>query len=151
MLEHLFREVWFIALVVNVCLVCRIASVTFLPLCVRQVLRSAADWSAGIKYHEESIHAAYIQVIAKSKHYIYIEVRRQPDTSRKWVWAFLMDWFSPTWLFSRSEPVLHQLCREQAGLQQDRRRHHREDHQSAQVRAFNDLLDSCRLSERRLR
>uniref|UniRef100_A0A3Q3ABY4 Phospholipase n=1 Tax=Kryptolebias marmoratus TaxID=37003 RepID=A0A3Q3ABY4_KRYMA len=37
------------------------------------VLRSAADWSAGIKYHEESIHNAYIQVIAKSKHYIYIE------------------------------------------------------------------------------
>uniref|UniRef100_A0A8D3C1V7 Phospholipase n=1 Tax=Scophthalmus maximus TaxID=52904 RepID=A0A8D3C1V7_SCOMX len=38
-----------------------------------QVLRSSADWSAGIKYHEESIHSAYIQVIAKSKHYIYIE------------------------------------------------------------------------------
>ncbi|XP_028293919.1 phospholipase D1a isoform X2 [Gouania willdenowi] len=38
-----------------------------------QVLRSAADWSAGIKYHEESIHSAYVQVIAKSKHYIYIE------------------------------------------------------------------------------
>ncbi|TMS21220.1 Phospholipase D1 [Larimichthys crocea] len=38
-----------------------------------QVLRSSADWSAGIKYHEESIHNAYIQVIAKSKHYIYIE------------------------------------------------------------------------------
>uniref|UniRef100_A0A7N6B374 Phospholipase n=1 Tax=Anabas testudineus TaxID=64144 RepID=A0A7N6B374_ANATE len=37
------------------------------------VLRSVADWSAGIKYHEESIHNAYIQVIAKSKHYIYIE------------------------------------------------------------------------------
>uniref|UniRef100_A0A3Q2ZEV3 Phospholipase n=1 Tax=Hippocampus comes TaxID=109280 RepID=A0A3Q2ZEV3_HIPCM len=46
------------------------------PDCVHakvQVLRSAADWSAGIKYHEESIHNAYIQVIAKSKHYIYIE------------------------------------------------------------------------------
>uniref|UniRef100_H3CMG2 Phospholipase n=1 Tax=Tetraodon nigroviridis TaxID=99883 RepID=H3CMG2_TETNG len=46
------------------------------PECVSarvQVLRSAADWSAGIKYHEESIHNAYIQVIAKSKHYIYIE------------------------------------------------------------------------------
>ncbi|KAF7700455.1 hypothetical protein HF521_003413 [Silurus meridionalis] len=38
-----------------------------------KVLRSAADWSAGIKYHEESIHNAYIQVIAKSKHFIYIE------------------------------------------------------------------------------
>ncbi|KAF4086491.1 hypothetical protein AMELA_G00107050 [Ameiurus melas] len=46
------------------------------PNCVNtrvQVLRSAADWSAGIKYHEESIHSAYIQVIAKSKHFIYIE------------------------------------------------------------------------------
>lgn len=41
-----------------------------------KVLRSAADWSAGIKYHEESIHNAYIQVIAKSKHYIYIEVNQ---------------------------------------------------------------------------
>lgn len=61
--------------------VCRIAAVTFLPLCVRQVLRSAADWSAGIKYHEESIHNAYIQVIAKSRHYIYIEVRRLPAPS----------------------------------------------------------------------
>ncbi|KAI6051112.1 phospholipase D1 isoform X1 [Marmota monax] len=38
-----------------------------------QLLRSAADWSAGIKYHEESIHAAYIYVIENSKHYIYIE------------------------------------------------------------------------------
>uniref|UniRef100_A0A8C4I580 Phospholipase n=1 Tax=Dicentrarchus labrax TaxID=13489 RepID=A0A8C4I580_DICLA len=46
------------------------------PDCVNakvQVLRSVADWSAGIKYHEESIHNAYIQVIVKSKHYIYIE------------------------------------------------------------------------------
>ncbi|XP_041966255.1 phospholipase D1a isoform X2 [Alosa sapidissima] len=46
------------------------------PECVQtkvQVLRSAADWSAGIKYHEESIHNAYLQVIAKSKHFIYIE------------------------------------------------------------------------------
>ncbi|GAB5576663.1 phospholipase D1 isoform X2 [Prionailurus iriomotensis] len=38
-----------------------------------QLLRSAADWSAGIKYHEESIHTAYIHVIENSKHYIYIE------------------------------------------------------------------------------
>lgn len=44
-------------------------------VCVCKVLRSSADWSAGIKYHEESIHNAYIQVIAKSKHYIYIEVQ----------------------------------------------------------------------------
>lgn len=39
-----------------------------------QLLRSAADWSAGIKYHEESIHTAYVHVIENSKHYIYIEV-----------------------------------------------------------------------------
>ncbi|XP_073482328.1 phospholipase D1 isoform X2 [Aquarana catesbeiana] len=38
-----------------------------------QVIRSAADWSAGIKYHEESIHNAYIHVIENSKHYVYIE------------------------------------------------------------------------------
>ncbi|XP_044107729.1 phospholipase D1 isoform X3 [Neovison vison] len=38
-----------------------------------QLLRSAADWSAGIKYHEESIHAAYVHVIENSKHFIYIE------------------------------------------------------------------------------
>nr|XP_048308598.1 phospholipase D1 isoform X2 [Myodes glareolus] len=38
-----------------------------------QLLRSAADWSAGIKHHEESIHAAYTYVIENSKHYIYIE------------------------------------------------------------------------------
>nr|XP_014427861.1 phospholipase D1 [Pelodiscus sinensis] len=38
-----------------------------------QVLSSAADWSAGIKYHEESIHNAYVSVIENSKHYIYIE------------------------------------------------------------------------------
>ncbi|RXN17116.1 phospholipase D1-like isoform X1 [Labeo rohita] len=38
-----------------------------------QVLRSASDWSAGIKYHEESIHAAYVNAIENSEHYIYIE------------------------------------------------------------------------------
>uniref|UniRef100_A0A7N5KCZ6 Phospholipase n=1 Tax=Ailuropoda melanoleuca TaxID=9646 RepID=A0A7N5KCZ6_AILME len=38
-----------------------------------QLLRSAADWSAGIKYHEESIHTAYVHVIENSKHYVYIE------------------------------------------------------------------------------
>ncbi|XP_007517979.1 phospholipase D1 isoform X2 [Erinaceus europaeus] len=38
-----------------------------------QLLRSATDWSAGIKYHEESIHTAYVSVIENSKHYIYIE------------------------------------------------------------------------------
>lgn len=38
-----------------------------------QVLRSASDWSAGIKYHEESIHTAYVNAIEHSQHYIYIE------------------------------------------------------------------------------
>uniref|UniRef100_A0A8C1YVE2 phospholipase D n=1 Tax=Cyprinus carpio TaxID=7962 RepID=A0A8C1YVE2_CYPCA len=38
-----------------------------------QVLRSASDWSAGIKYHEESIHTAYVNAIENSEHYIYIE------------------------------------------------------------------------------
>ncbi|XP_075905242.1 phospholipase D1 [Nelusetta ayraudi] len=38
-----------------------------------QILRSACDWSAGIKYHEESIHNAYVEVIKNSRHYIYIE------------------------------------------------------------------------------
>ncbi|XP_040926409.1 phospholipase D1 isoform X2 [Betta splendens] len=38
-----------------------------------QILRSASDWSAGIKYHEESIHEAYVHVIQSSQHFIYIE------------------------------------------------------------------------------
>ncbi|KAM9712896.1 phospholipase D1 isoform 1-T1 [Menidia menidia] len=38
-----------------------------------QILRSASDWSAGIKYHEESIHNAYVETIKNSKHFIYIE------------------------------------------------------------------------------
>ncbi|XP_044031994.1 phospholipase D1 [Siniperca chuatsi] len=38
-----------------------------------QILRSASDWSAGIKYHEESIHNAYVHTIQNSQHYIYIE------------------------------------------------------------------------------
>ncbi|KAM4718628.1 LOW QUALITY PROTEIN: phospholipase D1 [Anableps anableps] len=38
-----------------------------------QVLRSASDWSAGIKYHEESIHNAYVHAIENSQHFIYIE------------------------------------------------------------------------------
>uniref|UniRef100_A0A665WBT7 Phospholipase n=1 Tax=Echeneis naucrates TaxID=173247 RepID=A0A665WBT7_ECHNA len=38
-----------------------------------QILRSASDWSAGIKYHEESIHNAYIHAIKNSQHFIYIE------------------------------------------------------------------------------
>uniref|UniRef100_A0AAQ6A7G0 Phospholipase n=1 Tax=Amphiprion ocellaris TaxID=80972 RepID=A0AAQ6A7G0_AMPOC len=37
------------------------------------ILRSASDWSAGIKYHEESIHNAYVHTIQNSQHFIYIE------------------------------------------------------------------------------
>ncbi|XP_068603963.1 phospholipase D1-like [Brachionichthys hirsutus] len=46
------------------------------PNCINanvQILRSASDWSAGIKYQEESIHNAYVHVIQNSKHFIYIE------------------------------------------------------------------------------
>ncbi|PWA25089.1 hypothetical protein CCH79_00019081 [Gambusia affinis] len=38
-----------------------------------QVLRSASDWSAGIKYHEDSIHSAYVHAIENSQHFVYIE------------------------------------------------------------------------------
>ncbi|XP_034562720.1 phospholipase D1 [Notolabrus celidotus] len=38
-----------------------------------QILRSACDWSAGIKYHEESIHNAYVHTIQNSQHFVYIE------------------------------------------------------------------------------
>ncbi|XP_072234497.1 phospholipase D1 isoform X2 [Leuresthes tenuis] len=46
------------------------------PNCINakvQILRSASDWSAGIKYHEESIHNAYVDTIKNSQHFIYIE------------------------------------------------------------------------------
>ncbi|XP_041824546.1 phospholipase D1 [Melanotaenia boesemani] len=46
------------------------------PNCITakvQILRSASDWSAGIKYHEESIHNAYVRTIENSQHFIYIE------------------------------------------------------------------------------
>ncbi|XP_071760505.1 phospholipase D1 isoform X1 [Centroberyx gerrardi] len=38
-----------------------------------QILRSSSDWSAGIKYHEESIHNAYVHAIKNSQHFVYIE------------------------------------------------------------------------------
>ncbi|XP_074643651.1 phospholipase D1-like [Tubulanus polymorphus] len=41
--------------------------------CNCQVLRSASDWSAGIKYAEHSIQNAYIHCIENAQHYIYIE------------------------------------------------------------------------------
>lgn len=50
-----------------------VSSVCSFLIAALQLLRSAADWSAGIKYHEASIHTAYVNVIENSKHYIYIE------------------------------------------------------------------------------
>lgn len=41
-----------------------------------QVLRSAANWSAGFiesDTYEQSIHEAYVETITKAQHYIYIE------------------------------------------------------------------------------
>ncbi|XP_075727869.1 phospholipase D isoform X1 [Rhipicephalus microplus] len=38
-----------------------------------QILRSASNWSTGIKAVESSIHSAYIDNIVNAKHYIYIE------------------------------------------------------------------------------
>ena len=41
--------------------------------CECQVLRSAAEWSAGINKVETSILEAYKSLIANAKYYIYIE------------------------------------------------------------------------------
>nr|XP_032834394.1 phospholipase D1-like [Petromyzon marinus] len=42
------------------------------PLTV-QILRSACDWSVGIRRVEDSILQAYVSAIQRSRHYIYIE------------------------------------------------------------------------------
>uniref|UniRef100_A0A672ZA43 Phospholipase n=1 Tax=Sphaeramia orbicularis TaxID=375764 RepID=A0A672ZA43_9TELE len=52
---------------------CDVENLVFFFLLCSQILRSAADWSAGIKYHEESIHNAYVHAIKNSQHFIYIE------------------------------------------------------------------------------
>lgn len=39
-----------------------------------QVIRSVGQWSAGASQTEESIHNAYISLIEKAEHFIYIEV-----------------------------------------------------------------------------
>ncbi|XP_039258674.2 phospholipase D1-like isoform X3 [Styela clava] len=50
-----------------------------------QILRSSAEWSAGISEAEQSIQTAYIDAINKAEHYIYIEnqffisVRNNPE------------------------------------------------------------------------
>lgn len=41
--------------------------------CEVQILRSAATWSLGTQHTESSIHNAYIQMIEKSEHFVYIE------------------------------------------------------------------------------
>ena len=41
-----------------------------------QCVRSAAFWSCGIEKVERSIHTAYIHMIEKAEHFIYIEVSR---------------------------------------------------------------------------
>ncbi|XP_072958670.1 phospholipase D zeta 1-like isoform X2 [Typha angustifolia] len=41
--------------------------------CHCQVIRSVGQWSAGTSQTEESIHNAYISLIEKSEHFIYIE------------------------------------------------------------------------------
>lgn len=112
-----------------------------------QILRSASDWSAGIKYHEESIHNAYVDVIQQSQHFIYIEVRLSFKVSRIWVkqtqsfdsWRGFSEGGEQRLLLSFSicliaEPILHQLCGQQTRVQQDRRRYRTAHHQSAQVR-----------------
>lgn len=38
-----------------------------------QILRSASEWSAGIKHTENSIHNAYTDLIISAQHYIYME------------------------------------------------------------------------------
>ncbi|CCK69258.1 phospholipase D KNAG_0C01450 [Huiozyma naganishii CBS 8797] len=41
--------------------------------CEIQILRSAGDWSLGLKQTEKSIQNAYLKLISESQHYIYIE------------------------------------------------------------------------------
>lgn len=41
--------------------------------CEIQIVRSAGDWSLGLKEHEESIHTAYLKLIENSEHLVYIE------------------------------------------------------------------------------
>ena len=42
-------------------------------VCHCQIVRSVSTWSAGVAT-ENSIHSAYIDLIRKAKHFIYIEV-----------------------------------------------------------------------------
>ena len=54
----------------------KITCVNFFKIGIKsevQVLRSASEWSVGIKKKENSIYQAYIKLIRESQHYIYIE------------------------------------------------------------------------------
>ncbi|CCE64585.1 hypothetical protein TPHA_0I00790 [Tetrapisispora phaffii CBS 4417] len=50
--------------------------------CETQVLRSAGNWSLGLKETEKSIQNAYLKLIETSEHYIYIENQFFVTTSR---------------------------------------------------------------------
>ncbi len=50
-----------------------IANSSSMSTCSVQVLRSVANWSAGVARAEASIHEAMQQLIAASQHYVYIE------------------------------------------------------------------------------
>ena len=57
----------------------------FTPGCITagvQVLRSASEWSAGLRKTEDSILRGYYELIQNSKHYIYIE--NQFFVSKAW-------------------------------------------------------------------
>lgn len=41
--------------------------------CDLQLLRSAGNWSLGLKQHEDSIYQAYLKLIEESEHFVYIE------------------------------------------------------------------------------
>ncbi|CAI9295031.1 unnamed protein product [Lactuca saligna] len=47
------------------------------------VLRSVSQWSAGTSQVEESVHKAYISLIEKAEHFIYIEVKLMEERSIK--------------------------------------------------------------------
>ncbi|CAI9281924.1 unnamed protein product [Lactuca saligna] len=49
----------------------------------KMVLRSVSQWSAGTSQVEESIHKAYISLIEKAEHFIYIEVKLMEERNMK--------------------------------------------------------------------
>ncbi|CAI9262275.1 unnamed protein product [Lactuca saligna] len=51
--------------------------------CPCQVLRSVSQWSAGASQVEDNIHKAYISLIEKVEHFIYIEVKLMEERNKK--------------------------------------------------------------------